>query len=312
MAIYRSGDRGLLHNPMNNHDKKTLSLVLGSGGARGLAHIGVIRVLEEEGFEICSVSGCSIGALIGGIFAAGKLGEFENWVRTLTKLDVIKLLDISWTREGLIRGNKFFKSLEDLIGDQDIESLPIRFTAVAVDIVNQKEVWISKGPLFQAIRASISLPMFFTPAKYGDSYLVDGSVLNPIPIAPTLSEGMKDIVAVNLAGEFDRNLEGTQNSADRIFSSLEGVSILNKLKMKLGLDKIKRSEKRYGMHEVANLAYDSMQGAISRHKLSAYPPDKKIDIPRNAAGLMDFYRADELIELGRQKTIQHLDSLKAL
>ena len=311
MTTYElDGSKAMATNLNSQQDRKALSLVLGSGGARGLAHIGVIRELEEEGFEIRSVSGCSIGALIGGVFAAGKLDEFEKWVRTLTKLDVIKLMDISWTRDGLIRGDKVFKSLANLVGDQDIESLPIGFTAVAVDIVSQKEVWIAKGKIFDAIRASISLPMFFTPVKYGNSYLVDGSILNPIPIAPTLNDGMNKIVAVNLSGEVDQDFEDVESIADKVLSSLEDVSIFSQLKMKLGLNRAKRGERRYGVHEVANLTYDSMQGAISRHKLSAYPPDITIDIPRNAAGLLEFHRAGELIALGRKIAKRRLESLK--
>jgi len=158
---------------------KTVSLVLGSGGARGLAHIGVIRWLEENNFDIKSIAGCSIGAVIGGVYAAGKLDEYEQWVRAITKIDLIALLDLSWEKTGLVRGDKLINTLIDLVGQQLIEDLPIPYTAVATDIQGQKEIWIRSGSLFDAIRASISIPLFFTPFKYNGIDLVDGGVLNP-------------------------------------------------------------------------------------------------------------------------------------
>jgi len=163
---------------MNNvqERQKTVSLVLGSGGARGLAHIGVIHELRENGYQIQSIAGCSMGALIGGIFAAGKLDEFEHWIRAIKKMDIVALLDISWGKEGLVKGDKIIDSLVELVGDKTIEALDIPFTAVAADVKNEKEVWINSGRLFDAIRASISLPLFFTPVKYKDGYLIDGGV----------------------------------------------------------------------------------------------------------------------------------------
>jgi NTE family protein len=146
--------------------KVTVSLVLGSGGARGLAHIGVIHELQDNGYEICSISGCSMGALIGGVFASGKLDEFERWICAINKMDMIKFLDISWGKDGLVKGEKIISTLIDLVGDKVIEELPIPFTAVAADVKNEKEIWINSGRLFDAIRASISLPLFFTPVKY--------------------------------------------------------------------------------------------------------------------------------------------------
>ncbi|MFA5905272.1 MAG: patatin-like phospholipase family protein, partial [Desulfobacula sp.] len=142
--------------------KKTISLVLGSGGARGLAHIGVIRWLEENHFDIRSICGCSMGALIGGIYAAGKLDDYQQWVAALRKIDIVTLLDFSWKRSGFVKGDKIINTLVELVGDRRIEDLPVSFTAVATDVVNEREVWLTSGRLFDAIRASISLPFFFT------------------------------------------------------------------------------------------------------------------------------------------------------
>ena len=186
--------------------EKTVSLILGSGGARGLAHIGVIHWLEDNGYDIRSISGCSMGALIGGVYAAGKLDVYTAWVRAITSTDMLKLLDISFGAAGMVKGEKIINTLKDLVGDRLIEDLPISFTAVASDIVNEKEIWLNKGSLFDAIRASISLPFFFTPARIDGIELLDGGILNPVPIAPTFSDRTAVKIAVNLGGPVDQHI----------------------------------------------------------------------------------------------------------
>ena len=178
--------------------KKTVSLVLGSGGARGLAHIGVIHWLEERDYEIRSISGCSIGSLIGGVYACGKLDVFEEWIRPITTLDIVRLLDVSWGKQGLVEGERIMAALRDLIGDRLIEDLPMEYTAVAADIKREKEIWLKRGSLFDAIRASISLPLFFTPFELNGAKLLDGGILNPVPIAPTFEDHTDLTIAVNL------------------------------------------------------------------------------------------------------------------
>ncbi|MGD8642311.1 MAG: patatin-like phospholipase family protein, partial [Gammaproteobacteria bacterium] len=180
--------------------RQAVSLVLGSGGARGLAHIGVITWLEKHGFEIQSISGCSMGALIGGIYAAGQLDAYSTWVRALEKMDVIRLLDISFRRHSLFKGERIIDTLKELIGDHTIDELPISYTAVATDLHNQKEIWIRHGPLFDAIRASIAIPTIFSPHHYMGKLLFDGSLVNPVPIAPTLNDKTDITIAVNLNG----------------------------------------------------------------------------------------------------------------
>jgi len=181
-----------------NSQRKTVSLVLGSGGARGLAHIGVIQVLEERGYDIRSISGSSMGALIGGIYAAGKLDIYSNWVCALDRLDVLRLLDVSFSGTAIFKGEKIINTLQDLIGQQNIEDLPIAFTAVATDLEESKEVWLSSGPLCEAIRASIAFPTVFSAVPYQGKTLVDGGLLNPIPIAPTLRDLTDITIAVSL------------------------------------------------------------------------------------------------------------------
>ncbi|MDG6774374.1 patatin-like phospholipase family protein [Thiomicrorhabdus sp. ZW0627] len=289
------------HDKLKN--KKSVSLILGSGGARGLAHIGIIRWLEEQGYEIRFVSGSSMGALVGGVYAAGKLDEFVDWFKKLTNTDILALTDLAWDRSGLIKGDKLFETFKDLIGDPNIEDLPIPFTAVATDIENEKEVWLQTGSLLKAIRASISLPMIFTPYHLHGMTLIDGGVLNPMPIAPTFSQNNDLSIAVDLAGtpifdsakpmesEEDIEEDSWLNDITGLFGSLK-ERFLSKDKTDLG-----RSF-NLDVYEVSNMAFDSMQNTIARQKLAAYPPDITIEIPRNACGMMEFTKVNEMIALG--------------
>jgi len=277
----------------------TVSLVLGSGGARGLAHIGVIHWLEEHGFEIQSISGSSMGALIGGVYAAGKLDEFERWVRAITKLDIITLLDLSWSKHGLVKGDKIINTLVNLVGDIKIEDLPIRYTAVAADVKEEKEIWLNSGRLFDAIRASISLPMFFTPHHYHGADLIDGGVLNPVPIAPTFSDNTDICIAVNLAGKLtdaprvsDVNDQQTKHRNGGVSEKISQYILQLKEKVEFTQDI------DWGVYDIANQAFDAMQSTIARQKLAAYPPGRIVEIARNACGTLEFDRADEMIALG--------------
>lgn len=295
--------------------KKCISLVLGSGGARGLAHIGIIKWLVENNYQIKSISGCSIGALIGGVYAAGKLDEFEQWVCGLSKLDIISLLDISWSTSGLLRGDKIIDTLFKLLGDQTIEALPLQFTAVAADIKNEKEVWINSGCLFDAIRASISLPLFFTPVERKGVQLIDGGVLNPVPIAPTFSDNTDFTVAVNLGGVIDLDRVEPDTLMD-VVDSIEDLPLQQKIGhyIKQFGDNLALTNSKpptWKAYDVADQAFDAMQSTIARLKLAAYPADYNIVIPRNACGTLEFDRAKEMIALGYQSAHKalHLDTI---
>lgn len=284
---------------IKNKRKKSVSLVLGSGGARGLSHIGIIKWLVENDYDIKSISGCSVGALIGGIYAAGKLDEFEKWIREIDKIEIFSLLDLAWKANGLVQGDKIINTLVKLIGDQQIEDLPLRFTAVASDIENEKEVWINTGSLFDAIRASISLPLFFTPVHRNGVLLIDGGVLNPVPIAPTFGDATELTIAVNLGGALIRQIalpiadkEAQKNSA--IHNKIIGFisNFTNEKKV--------NSSQDWDAYDIANQAFDAMQSTIARQKLAAYPADVVIEIARNACATLEFDRADEMISLGYQ------------
>ncbi len=278
-------------------ESKTVSLILGAGGARGMAHIGVIRWLEEHDFQIKSISGSSMGALVGAIYACGKLDDFTEWLRALDKLDIIKLLDVTLANGGFVKGDRVIDTLRELVGDHTIEGLPIRFTAVATDIGREKEVWLNEGPVFDAVRASISLPLFFTPAQLGGKRLLDGGILNPVPIAPTFNDNTDLKLAVNLNGHPVAKAPASVSAPDKpspggFKARLESYidNLKNKSVSGLSVD--------LEMYEIANQTFDAMQGAIARQKLAAYPPDATVDIPRNACGTLEFDRSEEMIQLG--------------
>lgn len=190
--------------PKPTAKRQTVALTLGSGGARGYAHIGAIEVLVERGYDIIAVSGCSMGALVGGMYAAGKMQAYKDWVTGLGQFDVLKLLDVTFNSVGAIRGEKIFSVVREMLGDIRIENLPIAFTAVATDLLAHKEIWFQEGPLDQAIRASVAIPSVVTPLVLNGRVLVDGALLNPLPIIPTISSHADLIVAVNLSGEDER------------------------------------------------------------------------------------------------------------
>ncbi|NOI89924.1 serine protease [Vibrio splendidus] len=276
---------------------KTISLVLGSGGARGLVHVGIIRWLIDHGYQIKSISGCSIGALIGGVYAAGKLDEFEEWVTSIDQSDMAMMLDFSWQSSGIFKGDKIIDTLRGLIGEISIEDLPIPYTAVAANVADEKEVWLQSGSLFDAIRASISLPLFFTPHVINGEALIDGGVLNPVPIAPTFSDKTDFTLAVNLGGEPEMLQQEVipvslptkeSNLHEKVVHFIDNLGSSVKSKMSFN----------FAAYDIANQAFDAMQSTIARQKLAAYPADITLEIPRNACGTLEFDRSQEMIDRG--------------
>lgn len=291
--------------------QKTVNLVLGSGGARGLAHIGVIRELELKGFAVRSIVGCSMGALIGGFYAAGKLAAYEAWVLELTEWDVLRFLDISLSGgAGMLKGDLLMHELRNLVGECRIEQLAIPFTAVATDVLSRKEVWLRKGDLFAAIRASIAIPGIFTPQTINGRTLVDGGLLNPLPVAPATDREGELTVAVNLSGRAIAEPLGPHPPRVRR-GSLEDYqsridSFLSKVQAKLGFESNDSEQHPIRLTDLLMSSFDTMQATIARYRLAAYPPDLLIDIPRNICQAHEFYKAERVIESGRYWTRQHL------
>ena len=295
---------------MRENKKKTVSLVLGSGGARGLAHIGVIEVLEQRGYRIRSISGASMGALIGGIYAAGELKTYSKWVCALERLDMLRLLDVSFSGSALFKGERIIKTLKDLIGDRNIEELPISFTAVATDLEEGKEVWFSRGSLFDAIRASIAFPTLFSAFQHQGRRLVDGGLLNPVPIAPTLHD-MNDLtIAVSLNGErkgaVPCSTEGKTKPANRNKYHQMVAEFIDGLQKRVN----PHQKDETGFFDVISQSIDTMQNSIARFKLAAYSPDVLIEIPKDTCTIYEFDRAEELIGVGRKNAEISLDILE--
>lgn len=281
--------------------KPTVSLVLGSGGARGLAHIGIIDWLTENGFEIRSLAGSSMGALIGGVYAAGKLDEFTRWVTGLHRLDVVRLLDLSFGSAGLFKGERAIGVLRNLIGERNIEDLTVPFTAVATDIQNGREVWLGRGRLFDAIRASTAIPMVFTPHTFEGRQLVDGGLVNPVPIAPTLRDHTDLTIAVNASAEPSGDLEAPDLGEEPPDEETEGfheriVRFISDLSQQRAVRK-----ETLGMVDIMFRSMDIMQNMVARFQLAAYSPDVIIEIPRDVCGVYEMYRASDLIGIGREK-----------
>lgn len=281
----------------------TVSLVLGAGGARGLAHIGVIRWLLGNGYTIGSIAGSSMGALVGGIYAAGKLDAYADWVVSLERREIRQLLDWAFGRSGLIKGERIMGALRELVGEHRIEDLPVSYTAVAMDIASGKEVWLRKGSLFDAIRASIAIPLVVTPFLDGERRLIDGGVVNPVPIAPTLNDTTDMTVAVSLGGRAmpgggraqvvppDASPEMAPGYRERIRDFIGGL-----------MGGTSNEPAAPGMVSIALASMESMQNTIARLKLAAYSPDVMVEIPRNACGFGEFWRAAEMIALGEEIT----------
>lgn len=290
---------------------KTVSLVLGSGGARGHAHIGVIRALEERELEIRNIAGTSIGAVIGGVYSAGKLDTYTQWADSLTRSDIVRLLDLSLSRKALFKGERIFRVLQELIGDSDIEHLDRGFTAVATDIDAQREVWLNHGALFRAVRASAAVPGVFDPVEIDGRTLVDGGIVNPVPIAPTLNDRTDLTIAVNLnsiSASYEPPepaLEEGEGEGDSGNSFAERVAaFVSDL-----VDADDDDDPARDAAELLTQSIDVMQGAIARLKLAAYAPDEVIEIPRDACSFFEFDRAREMADLGYERTTRVLDEL---
>jgi NTE family protein len=290
-------------SPAHARPAPTVSLVLGSGGARGLAHIGVIQWLTENGYAIRSIAGSSIGALVGGIHANRKLAVYADWVLALERMHVLRLLDPTIGSAGLFKGERIIQVLRELVGDADIAALPIRFTAVATDLASGEEVWLQQGPLFDAIRASMATPSVFTPARRGGRTLVDGAVVNPVPVAPTVDDATDLTIAVDLSGPAEP-LPAPAASAPMPGDNRYRRQVLKFVDGLRPQPKPKPDADGRGLIDVAFASMQTMQDTITRLKLAGCPPDVLVQVPRNACGFFEFWRAEELIALGRERAAQ--------
>ncbi|NLA01674.1 alpha/beta hydrolase [Rhodococcus hoagii] len=338
---------------------KRVALVLGSGGARGYAHIGVIEEIERRGYEIACIAGCSMGAVVGGIYAAGKLDEYKRWIESLDYLDVLRLVDVSFSL-GAIRGDKVFGQIRKIVGDINIEQLRIPYTAVAADLTNQQEIWFQEGCLHQAMRASAAIPSLFTPVVQGNRMLVDGGILNPLPIVPVVSSHCDLIIAVNLNATNQKHYQLPVIERPAAFK-MRFNALINSLgshlpfrrkpaeelvRIEKGFTRDRLSPVNHWLAETAdaqaqqptaapenegapksatgsfiidnvgpaslldliNQSFEVMQTSLAQYKIAGYPPDVLINVPKRVCRFFEFYKAPELIALGREIARDTLDN----
>lgn len=289
----------------------TVSLVLGSGGARGYAHIGAIEEIERRGYEIVSVSGSSMGALVGGMYVAGKLPEYKEWVVSLNWMRVVRLLDFTLSR-GAIRGDRIFVQLTKILGALNIEDLQIDFTAVAADIAHQKEVWFQKGSLIEAIRASVAVPGLFTPVIQDGRVLVDGGVLNPLPIIPAVAAQADFIIAIDLnTGDSSHSHIALPSNQYLKRSGMSDEWNMPESELADERDEpTAKADQIGGRMDVLLNSVEVMQASLAEYKIAGYPPDLLIRIPKDLCSFYDFHRAEDTIEYGRLAARDRLEALE--
>ncbi|VBA42718.1 putative NTE family protein [Mycobacterium innocens] len=324
-----------------------VALALGSGGARGYAHIGVIQTLRERGYDIVGIAGSSMGALVGGLHAAGRLEEFTDWAKSLTQRTILRLLDPSITAAGVLRAEKILDAVRDILGPVTIEQLPIPYTAVATDLLAGKSVWFQRGPLDEAIRASIAIPGVIAPHVLDGRLLADGGILDPLPIAPIAAVNADLTIAVSLNGSEAGLPRGSEpgvtaewlNRVVRSTSALLDVTaaraLLDRPTARAVLSRFGGGSQepdvwsdadesedadtadtapevpKMGSFEVMNRTIDIAQSALARHTLAAYPADLLIEVPRATCRSLEFHRAVEVIATGRALAARALDALEA-
>lgn len=325
-------------NQPGDNGSMRVALSLGSGGARGYAHIGVINELRDRGHDVVGVAGSSMGALVGGLEAAGKLDEYTAWATSLTQRAVLRLLDPSLTSAGVLRADKILDAVREILGDAVIEDLPIPFTAVATDLIAGKSVWLQRGPVDAAIRASIAIPGVIKPHVLDGRLLADGGILDPLPMAPLAAVNADLIIAVSLGGDdptraspepspgpgpTTERLSRMWRNTTALLDTTTARSLLDTPAAKTVLsrfandgvevddhdDHTETVVPRLGGFEVLNRAIDIAQAALMRHTLAAYPPDLLIEVPRTVARSLEFHRAEEVIDIGQELAAAALDTL---
>lgn len=284
----------------------SIVLALGGGGARGLAQIGVIEVLQARGLDIEAVAGTSCGALVGGAFAAGKLDALRDWMLRTSRSEMLRLLDPGLGRPAMFTGTRLVRALREVVGEPRIEDLPIDFTAVAVDLLRQREVWLRRGDLWDALRASFAIPGIFTPLNIGGMELVDGGLLAPLPITATRLAGAHRVVAVDIHGSTPQRRDEPVRVVDAKADE-PAAGLLGRWMDRFG-EEAATPTHRFGLMEVMSRALDTMQERIARVQLALEPPELLIRIPRDACQFYEFWRAAELIEIGRREAEKALDA----
>ena len=284
---------------------KNVALALSSGGARGLAHIGAIEELEAQGYHISSIAGCSMGALIGGVYAAGKLNEFREWMKTIDRKKMLGLIDFSLSLNHIVKGTRIIEAIMEFVPDVNIEDLPIPYCAIATDLKAGREVMFSKGSLFKAIRASISLPSFYEPVQRDDMILIDGGIINPLPLNRVKRKSGDILVGVDVSGH---DYKAQWEELHRLTAMQKSDT---SLKTKI-LDMLIPDNIEFNYYTVLSRASSLMIRQNSILMAQIMNPDILIDIQMNRYGTFDFDKSEKLIAIGRQKTLQAISKYESM
>ena len=280
--------------------KKKIALVLSGGGARGLAHIGAIETLESHGYEITSIAGCSMGALIGGMYAAGKLPEVKDWVLALDRRKVLSLVDFSLSLTHLVKGDRVMEALKEIVPDVNIENLPIPYTAVATDWNSGKEVVFDHGSLYDAIRASISIPLFLNPVRREDMLLVDGGLVNSLPLNRVVRHSGDLLFGINVSThDYQGELLMQQFVERKLLSKSMPVAVMNRI-MK-HFEGININYVTLLMRTIAIMLEQN-----TRQQILISRPDLVVQVPMKRYGVFDFDKAAAILQIGKHKTSRAL------
>ncbi len=290
--------------------EKHISLVLSGGGARGIAHIGVIKVLEKQGYIIDAVAGTSMGALVGALYADGSLDAYTDWLTKTDIKEIIKLIDFSIKEPGLIKGDKIMKKIQSFLIHKNIEDFEIPFTAIATNLTSSNEQVFTKGNILEAVRASISIPSVFTPVTYKKSILVDGGVVNNIPINHIQKNSNNLIIAVcaNAEKELDKNdLKILQVNKSKQ-TEKNRLKIIN-LHLSKYITKAPNGRKKLSYYKILDESLHMMLSRISQNTIATYKPDILINIPRKTCGTFDFLKAEKVIQIGQKYANDALENI---
>lgn len=290
--------------------KQKVALVLSGGGARGIAHIGVIEELEKQGFEITSISGTSMGAVIGGVYALGKMEAYKNWLYTLDKRKLFSLIDFTLSTQGLVKGDKLMATIKTFIPDADIANLPIPYAAVAADIVNKNEVVFTSGSVFEAIRASMAIPTVFTPIKTNKGLLIDGGIVNNLPINH-VKRTLGDIL---IAVDVNADVPVDKPIATKADTEIQQPAYQKKIKevyQQLHILHPAHSEEKFGYFNLINKTLSFMMHHNTQTTLERYLPDVLVNISLHCCSTFDFDKAEEMVETGRYVAAKSLDAYNA-
>ena len=281
--------------------KQKVALTLASGGARGVAHIGVIEVLEEKGYEISAVSGTSMGALVGGIYCTGKLQVYKEWMCELSKSKEFSLIDLSMGDDGLVKGERVLDRIKEMVPDMKIEDMKVPFACVATDIITGEEVVFDKGSLYEAIRASISIPTLFVPQEFGTHLLVDGGIVNPLPLNRVKRTEGDILFAVDLSAmntEHKISMPKHKDGKENIFERIKNQLVDRKYHFA-------QKDSDFRMHYVNMLlqSSDIMCRQMTELAIQINKPDILIDIP-HIYSTFEFYKSEEIVQQGREYALK--------